>query len=107
MVSFVFSRLLYATEAWTLKAEDTGLAYTRNGVGCIKEVTLRGVRLVPRWVIIFGKPARYATSRPGELSLLPYTGREMSTGQSAVMLSGCGATAGWLIPYLDKRVGGG
>jgi len=38
--------------------------------------------------------------------LLPYTGREMSTGQNAVMLCGCGVKAGWLIPLMDKRVGG-
>jgi len=30
----------------------------------------------------------------------------MSTDQSAVMLCGWGVKAGWLIPYVDKRVGG-
>jgi len=29
---------------------------------------------------------------------------EMGTGQSAVMLCGWGVTAGWLIPFVDKRV---
>jgi len=45
-------------------------------------------------------------SHLGQLSLLPSTGREMSTGQSAVMFCGWGMNAGWLIPYVDKRVGG-
>jgi len=30
----------------------------------------------------------------------------MSTGQSAVMLCGWEVKTGWLIPYVDKRVGG-
>jgi len=29
----------------------------------------------------------------------------MSTGQSAVMLCGWGVKAGWLIPYVHKRLG--
>jgi len=32
--------------------------------------------------------------------------QEMSTGQSVVMLCGWGVKAGWLIPYMDKCVGG-
>jgi len=43
-------------------------------------------------------------SHLGQLSLLPYAGREMSTGQSAVILCGWGVKAGWLIPLMDKRV---
>jgi len=31
----------------------------------------------------------------------------MSTSHSAVMLGGWAVKAGWLIPYVDKRVGGG
>jgi len=31
----------------------------------------------------------------------------MSTGQSAVMLCGCGVKAEWLILFVDKRVGTG
>jgi len=31
---------------------------------------------------------RYVTSLPGQLSLLPSVGREMSTGHGAVMLCG-------------------
>jgi len=51
-----------------------------------------------------GKPAQY---HPGQLSLLPYAGREMSTaGQSAVMLCGWGVKSGWLIPSVDKRIHG-
>jgi len=30
-----------------------------------------------------GKLPRYVTSHPGQLSLIPYVGREMNTGQSA------------------------
>jgi len=40
-----------------------------------------------------------------QLSILPLAGREMSTGQSAVMFCGWRVQAGWLIPYVDKRVG--
>ena len=60
-----------------------------------------------------GIPPRYVTSHigqrnlhPGQLSLLPSVGREMSTGQSTVMLCGWVVKAGWLIPFVDKRVGG-
>ena len=35
-----------------------------------------------------GIPPRYVTSQPGQLSLLPSVGREMRTGQSAMMLCG-------------------
>ena len=49
---------------------------------------------------------RYVTSHLGSLCLLPSVGREMSTGQSAVMHSGWGSKAGWLIPFVDKSVGG-
>jgi len=38
---------------------------------------------------------------PGQLSLLPSAGREMSTSQSAVMLCAWG-----VYPLADKRVGG-
>jgi len=48
---------------------------------------------------------RYITSYPGQLSLLPSAGREMSTGQSAVMLCGREEKAGWLIPFVDRDVG--
>jgi len=42
----------------------------------------------------FHAPPPYATSHPGQLSPLPYAVREMSTGQSAVMLCGWGVKAG-------------
>jgi len=48
----------------------------------------------------------WITKHPGQLSLLPFAGREMSTGQSAVMRCSWGVKAGWLIPFTDKRVGG-
>jgi len=54
-----------------------------------------------------GMPSQYATSHdPGQISLLLSGGREMSTGQSAVMLCGCGVKAGWLILFVSKRVDG-
>ena len=53
-----------------------------------------------------GTPPRYVTSHPGQLSLLPPVGREMSTGQSAVMRCGWGVKKGWFIPFVDKRVSG-
>jgi len=53
-----------------------------------------------------GIPPRYVTSHPGKLSLLPCVGRKTSTGQIAVMLCGWGVMAGWLILFVDKRVGG-
>jgi len=43
-------------------------------------------------------------SHPGHLSLLPYAGREMSPGQSAVTLYGWGVKAGWLVLLVHKRV---
>jgi len=60
--------------------------------GIINEVTLRRARLVLGWVTHFraGIPPRYVTNHPGQLSLLPSAGREMSTDQSAVMLCGWG-----------------
>jgi len=41
-----------------------------------------------------GKPPRYVTSHPGQLSLLPAAGREMSTGQSALVLCDWGVKTG-------------
>jgi len=57
------------------------------------------------WVIIFGRANNLSISpsHPAQLSLL--TGREMSTGQNAVILCGWGVKAGWLIPCVEKRVG--
>jgi len=43
---------------------------------------------------------------PGQLSLLPSVGREMSTGQIDVMLCGWGVKERRFIPFVDKRVGG-
>ena len=59
-------------------------------------------------VTVFGPVNHLSISptHPDQLSLLPLVGREMSTGQSAVMLCGWGAVAVWLIPHGDKRVGG-
>jgi len=50
-----------------------------------------------------GDHLRFVTS---QLSLLFSVGQKMSAGQSAVMLCGWGVKAGWLIPLVDKRVGG-
>jgi len=41
-----------------------------------------------------GIPSQYATSYPGQLSLLPSVGRKMITGQSAVMRCGWGLSKG-------------
>jgi len=41
-----------------------------------------------------------------QLSLLPLAGQKMGTGQSAMMLCGWGVKVRWLIPFVDKRVGG-
>jgi len=53
-----------------------------------------------------GIPSRYVTSHPVQLSLLPSVGREMSIGQNEVMRCGWEVKAGWLISFVDKRVGG-
>jgi len=42
----------------------------------------------------------------GQLSLLPSVGREMITGQSAVIRCGWVIKARWLIPFVDERAGG-
>jgi len=57
-----------------------------NDVGCINEVTLRRARVSTGvgdrlWSV---EPLRYATSHPGQLSLLPSVGQKMSTSQSAM-----------------------
>jgi len=52
-----------------------------------------------------GIPSWHVTSHSGQLSLLPSVGREMSTGQSALMRCGWEVKAEWLIPLVDKRVG--
>jgi len=47
-----------------------------------------------------------STSHPGQLSLLPSAGQEVSTSQSAVTLCGWGVTGEvWFIPLADKRKG--
>jgi len=51
-----------------------------------------------------GIPSRYVTSHLVKLSLLLSVGREMNTDQSALMCSSWGIKAGWLIPFMDKRV---
>jgi len=61
-------------------------------------------QLVLGWVTTFGPP-RYVTSHRGQLSLLPSVGWETSTGQSVVMCCGTESKTGWLIPFVDKRVG--
>ena len=48
-----------------------------------------GTGMGDRLPAVIGLPSRYVTSHPGEPSLLPTVGREMSTGQSAVMRCDC------------------
>ena len=52
----------------------------------------RPPRLLLGWVTVFGRVNHLgiSSSHLGQLSLLPYAGREMSTDQSAVMLCGWG-----------------
>jgi len=73
-------------------------------------IYFRPPRLILGRVTVFGRANHLGISpshtAPGQLSLLPSAGREMSAGQSAVMLCGWGTKAVWLIPYVDKRVGG-
>ena len=52
-----------------------------------------------------GIPPRYVTSHPVQLSLLPFVGREISTSQCSDTLR-LEVKAGWLIPFVDKRVCG-
>jgi len=52
--------------------------------------------------LVLGCVTRYVSSHPGQLNLLPSVGREVITGQSAVM----GLKAGWFIQFVDKSVGG-
>ena len=60
-----------------------------------------------------GKPPWYVISHPGQLSLIPLAGQEMSASQSAVMLCGwgvkacivhstCGCTCGWQVKLCDR-----
>jgi len=65
-----------------------------NGVGCINEVI--ALRRAPGEGdrLLTGKPPSYVTSLPGQLSLLPAAGQEMSTDYGAVTLCGWGAKAG-------------
>jgi len=51
-------------------------------VGRVIEVNQHRVRLVLGWVIVFvlGKPSKYAISQLGQLSLPPFVGSKMSTG---------------------------
>jgi len=70
---------------------------------------LSRARLILGWVTtVFGR-ANYLSispSHPVQLSLLPSAGRQMSASQSAVTLCGWEVEAGWLIPLVDKGVGG-
>ena len=64
-------------------------------VGRINEVTLRRAWLVLGWVTVWQtNHLSISPSDPGQLSLLPFGGREMSTSQSAVMLCDWGVKAG-------------
>ena len=73
-----------------------------------REFDSRPPRPVFGWVAVFGRANHLGISPSyiGQLSLLPFAGRKMSTGQSAVILCGWGAQAGWLILNVDKRVVG-
>jgi len=53
-----------------------------------------------------GKPPQYFTEPPRPTQPATLSGREMITGQSAVMLCGWEVKAGWHFPLVYKRVGG-
>ena len=62
-----------------------------------REFNSRSQRLIlDGWVTVFGRANHLSISpsHPSQLSLLPSSRREMSTGQSAVMLCGWGLKAG-------------
>jgi len=67
-----------------------------NVVGRINEVALRRARLVLGWVTRLRRTNHLSISpsHPGQLSLLPSVGREISTSQSAVILCGWRVKAG-------------
>jgi len=85
--------------AWWRSADD---------VGRINEVTLRRARLVPGWPSSFGQITSVCNQphRPIQPPTLCRTGNEYQVPTSWVMLCGWGVKAGWLVPYVDKRVRG-
>ena len=93
-------------DAWKMLTYSMAVWCGANVVGRINQVTLRRARLVLGWVTgrrRAGVPLRYVASHPGQLLS---AGREMSTGQSAVMLCSWEVNAVWLIPSVDARAGG-
>ena len=60
------------------------------------------------WVTVFGGHTTLISfpSHPGQFSLLPSAGREMSTGQRAVMLCGSAVRQDGSYNIVDKCVGG-
>jgi len=78
-----------------------------------REFHSRPPRLVLGWVTVFGRANHlgilpsHLGPRSIQLPTLRGTGNEYrATGQCAVTLCGWGLNAGWLIPYVDKHVGG-
>jgi len=66
--------------------------------------------LAGKQVLQFGGELRNPRGKTNGFSrptrpLLASEVREMSTGQSAVLLCGWAVKAGWLIPFVDRRVG--
>ena len=53
-----------------------------------------------------GRTTSVCNQPPGPTQPPTPCGREMSTAKSAVMSCGWERKAGWLIPFVDKRVGG-
>ena len=77
-----------------VKAMDSWTTGNRTGNRTIRFPAAAAIAL--GWVTVFGQTthATISPSNPGQLSLLPSAGREMSTSQSAVMLCGWRAKAG-------------
>jgi len=83
-----------------------------NVVGRFSEVTIRRARLVLGDRLRRTNHFSISPNHPGQLSLLPLVGREMTTSQSAVMLCGygvktgmvhftCGETCGWQVKLCE------
>jgi len=80
--------------------------HSDNGGGRIIEVTLRRARLVLGWVTISGRAYHASVCNQPARPTQPPTHSGTVNEQSAVMLCCWGVKAGWLIPFMDKRVGG-
>jgi len=80
-----------------------------NGVGHISVVTLRRARSVPGWVTAFGRANHIGMQPATQANSASYPMRD-EKWVSATKVWRCsaaawGVNAGWLIPYVNKRMG--